>query len=87
MVLENTELEISADSAPFVEYLAQLKLRLESINRSLSLDDLGFELVRFEQNIDAADAGKITISLYPSDAFLRYVAAIVAGDGNLEGVQ
>lgn len=82
MVLENTELEISADSAPFVEYLAQLKLRLERVNRSLSLDDLGFELVRFEQNIDAADAGKIFITFYPSDAFMRYVAALFAFDGN-----
>ena len=82
MVLKSIELEISADSAPFVEYLAQLKLRLESVNRTLSLDDLGFELVRFEQNIDAADTGKIFITFYPSDAFMRYVAALFAFDGD-----
>ena len=82
MALKNIELEISADSAPFVEYLAQLKLRLESVNRSLSLDELGFELVRFEQNVDAADAGKICVTFYPSDAFLRYVAALFAFDGD-----
>ncbi len=82
MVLENTELEISADSAPFVGFLSLLKFRLESVNRSLSLDELGFELVRFDQNIDAADAGKIFITFYPSDAFMRYVAALFAFDGD-----
>lgn len=80
-------IEFEADTTPLLGFLELLKTRAEFADGSLSVSDLGFELVRAQQNLETADTSKITISLYPSDAFLRYVAAIVAGDGNLEGVQ
>ena len=80
-------IEFEADTTPLLGFLELLKARPEFADGSLSVSDLGFELVRAQQNLETADTSKITISFYPSDAFLRYVAAIVAGDGNLEGVQ
>lgn len=81
------EVEIIADTSPILGFLKLLKSRAEFTNGSLSLSDLGFELVRTQQNIDAADASKITITFYPSDAFLGYVGAVVASDRDLEGVE
>jgi len=75
-------IELEADATPLLGFLELLKTRAEFADGSLSLDDLGFELVRFEQNIDAADTGKIFITFYPSDAFMRYVAALFTFDGD-----
>jgi len=79
--------EFVADTTPILGFLELLKARAEFADGLFRLSDLGFELFRIEQNIDSAGARKITVVFYPSDAFIRYVGAIVAGNRNIEVVE
>lgn len=82
----NTALEIKLDTLPFEGYIASLEHFVQS---SLSLGKLSFDLCnlvfevgRFEPDPDATRTGVLAMTLYPSDAFLRFGAAIFAEKGH-----
>lgn len=81
------EIEVIANTAPFLGFIKLLEFRCESVECPFRLSDLSFELARVEQVVDPACADKVLITFYPSDAFLGYVAAALAGDGDLKRVE
>lgn len=78
------EVEVIANTAPLLGFIKLLEFRSKSAECPFRLGDLSFELVRFEQVVDPACANKLLVTFYPSDAFLGYVAAALAGDGDLK---
>ena len=85
--MAENKIDLVVDSSPLLGFLRLLEFRCEAGDCSFSLGELRSESFRVESVIDAANAGKIFITLYPSDAFLGCVAAALAGDGDLKRVQ
>jgi len=73
-------LEILCDASPFLFFEKILYGVLKVSDRFVSLSNLSFELIRLEMDDSAAGAGKLTVRIYPSDAFLRFGAAMFAGN-------
>lgn len=78
---DRLELVLSADVAPLVSFTELLQGALHVREGSLDFGDLPLELVRVERDLGAAVAGELRVTLYPSDSFLRFAAAVA---GNLD---
>ena len=79
--------DFEVNSSPLEFFLDAFKLKLEASKQSLSLTELGFELGRVESRSDPANAFKVLVTLYPSDALFDFAAAIFARDRELGGVE
>jgi hypothetical protein len=77
-------IKLELDTAPLRSFLDDLKLCIESSQQVFDLGELDFELVRVEQDISTAGAGKLLMVCYPSDALVNFVAARFASDGELK---
>ena len=75
----NLTLDIQCDSAPLALFTKLLQGAFKVSERALNFSDLPFELVRVESDLDSAATGKLLVTLYPSDAFLGFAAASLAG--------
>lgn len=82
-VSKSTALKITCDSAPLRSFTELFEAALKVRNLSLDLGNLTFELARIDTDFSAASAGELTVRLYPSDAFLRFAAAVLAGNFDL----
>ena len=80
-------LNIVCDPAPIVLFTELFKRALEASQRPLDLGELCFELARLETDNGSAGAGELTVRLYPSDAFLCFAAAALAGDLKFGGIE
>ena len=85
--MADSSMNVVCDASAFVLLVKLVEFRLNASQRTLSLCDLGFELCRIESEASTADAGKLVVRLYPSDAFLRFVAAHFARDVDLAIVE
>jgi hypothetical protein len=81
------KIEVIANTAPLLGFIKLLELRCETAECPFRLSDISFELARVEQVVDPAFADKVLVTFYPSDAFLDYVAAALARDGDLKRVE
>jgi len=74
---------IIADTKPLLLFIKLLDIVLQSSNRPFDISDFSFELARIETDFSATGTGKLTVILYPSDAFLRFAGTSFTGDFNL----
>lgn len=72
--------DVVCDAQPLLLFAEILQGFLKRSKGGVNFGDLPLELARVESNLCAADAGKLLVKLYPSDAFLRFAGAIFAGD-------
>lgn len=70
--------DFEVNSNPLEFFLESLRPYLEVGEQSISLCDLGFELSRVESRCDPANASKVIVTLYPSDALFDFAAAAYA---------
>jgi hypothetical protein len=85
--MTQSNITLKCDPSPLIEFTKMLQGVIKSRNRSLSCGYLGFELVRVENDHSSASAGEVVVRLYPSDGFLRFAAAILAGGSYLDVVK
>lgn len=76
------EIKLKVDTKPLLLYLEVFKRILQISNSSINFSDFSSEIVRFETDNSTASAGEISITLYPSDTFIRFVSALWTSDGN-----
>lgn len=72
-------LAIACDAQPLVLFIELFKAFLERSKSRIDLGQLGFEFARVEAAGTAANAGELTIRIYPSDALLGFATAVFAG--------
>ena len=77
--MAESNINLHCDASPLTSFAELLKLGLKGGDRSFCLNDLGTELVRSEVDDLSASTGEVIVRLYPSDAFLRLAATLVAG--------
>ena len=84
MAAVQSEVVIQLDSSPLKSFLEILQTALEVRNRPLGQGDLPTELGRVDSS-DSTSAGELRVSLYPSDALLRFASALWTGksDGDV----
>lgn len=75
-------LVITLNPAPFQSFTKILQCFIESGNAVINGGDLPLEVARVETDAYAAGTGELRVTLYPSDAFLRYAATLFAGNGD-----
>lgn len=78
-----TTLAIKCDAQPLVLFIELFQAFLERSKGRINLGQLGFELARVECAGAAACTGKLSIRIYPSDAFLGFATAVFAGKYDL----
>jgi hypothetical protein len=72
--------DVACDARPLLLFTEIFQVFLERSKGGVNFGDLPLELVRVESDLGAADAGKLLVKLYPSDAFLRFAGTIFAGN-------
>lgn len=72
--------QLSCDARPLESFIKTLQCFLERSKGGINFGDLPLELIRVEQDDSAASACELRVTLYPSDAFLRFSGAISARD-------
>ncbi|MFD2112044.1 hypothetical protein [Thiorhodococcus fuscus] len=82
----HANLKLDLDARPFELFAELLQGALQAREGAVDLPDLPTELVRVESDHGAAAAGELRVTLYPSDALLRFAAAGRAADADLGGV-
>jgi len=75
-----TKIEIATNAAPFLLFSKILEHAIQVGERSFNLCDFPAELIRVETDYGSADAGKLLVTFYPSDSFLVFASAILAGN-------
>jgi hypothetical protein len=85
--MQESKITMKCDASPLIEFTKLLQGVIESRNCSFSLGNLGFEFVRVENDFSSASAGEVVVRLYPSDGFLRFAAAFLAGQFDLHVVK
>lgn len=78
VILINIELTIACVSIPLLLFAQLFECVLQARQRTLNFADLTFELARVESDFNSTGTGEFTVRLYPSDAFLCFVAALFA---------
>jgi hypothetical protein len=73
-------LMLKCDANELLALIERLKHALELSDVSLDVGELPAELVSVETDDSAALTGELTMRLKPSDDFVRFAAAILAGD-------
>ena len=76
------EIKLKVDSKPLMLYLEVFKRVLQIRNSPINFCDFSSEIVRFETDNGTANTGEISIILYPSDTFIRFVSALWTSDCN-----
>lgn len=71
-----TTVNLDCDASPLMTFVQLLEGAIKSVKPRLDIPNLPDELVRVENDADSAGTGKMIVRLYPSDAFLRYGAAL-----------
>ena len=77
MVKEKLTVKLTADTRPLMFFIQLVSNLPQS---PLIFGKLSSEFVRCETDDTAASTGKLTVVFYPSDSFLRFVAAACADD-------
>lgn len=77
--MDQMTLALRADTAPIDGFIRLLELA-KLPEATFQIGNLPSELVRIENDLGAADTCELTVRLYPSDALLRHVAAVLARD-------
>ena len=80
-------MEILCDAGPFCSFANLLQRALKLFHLPFDRTDLPEELIRFENDFDATDAGHLIMRLYPSDALLDFTAAFFARNINLRVIE
>lgn len=80
-------ISVRCDSSPILLFAELLKRAMQTSERPFGLGDFTFEPCRVESDYGAAATGELLVTLYPSDAFLRFAAAHFAGDFNLGAIE
>src|SRR5271169_1374898 len=78
------KLKINCDASPAILFIKFFANAIQRTGCPIKLFDFPSELIRIEQNSCSAGASEVFISLYPSDAFLRFAAATLAGQFDLD---
>jgi hypothetical protein len=80
---DTASIEISADTRPIMLFIKMLESVLQAGNSRINLSDFDSKLVRIEMDSSSTGTGEITVTLYPSDTFLRLAVTLCAGNFNL----
>lgn len=83
MASNKCKINLHVDTSPLLLFTKLLKLRIKRSKRSLNLRNLPSKLIRLESDARPARTGKVRVTLYPSDSFLRFGAAVLARDLDL----
>lgn len=75
---EPKELVITANTKPALLFIELFKRAVEVRNGFIDFSHLPAELVCVKQDASAASAGQITVTLYPSDAFIDFAMTVLA---------
>jgi len=76
--MKKVSMDIDCDAEPLLAFVHLFNLGLQRIQSPVKIGDLPSEVCRVEQDHCPADAGEIFVRFYPSDAFLRFAAAVFA---------
>lgn len=71
-------IEIECDSSPLKLFAEFVDSRLQQLEGPLNIVNCEFEFARVESNNHPTEAGKLLVTLYPSDAFMRFAATVFA---------
>ena len=80
MAEQNLALTMHCDAGPLRLFIDLFHRALKDSGRLLGLGTLPDELARAEFGVDTGSPGQ-TMTLYPSDGFMRFAAAALAGHG------
>jgi hypothetical protein len=80
-------IKLHLEAAPVLSFLQVAKVSLKVAKRPVNLFDSIPELIRVEMDDLSANAGVITVFLYPSNSVSAFVSALGTGNGNLRAVE
>ena len=80
-------IQIKVDSEPLISFLEILKRFSQVIDSAVDLPDFPDCLVRTESDRDPTNADVLIVRFYPSDALLRFSAAVFALNRDLDLVR
>lgn len=68
-------INLKVDTKPLVLFIKLFDSILKVFNRNINTGDFSFELARVESNFSPTGTNELLVTLYPSDAFLRFLPA------------
>jgi hypothetical protein len=80
--LASRALKITADVGPFMLFVELLQCVSKIRKSPINFGDLPLKLARVEVDRGSTGAGKLRVTLYPSDDLLRHAATVFAGKLN-----
>ena len=81
------DISLTCDAGPLLFFINSFQRALELAQGPLDLSDFTFELARAERNPLATGASEVGVTLYPSDAFLSFAAALGAGNFDFMAIE
>jgi hypothetical protein len=87
MEKETVRLHFECDATPALSFLQLLNVALKGVHRPVDLPDFPKEPICIKQHPTPACAGKVSITLYPSDALFRFASAFLADNFDLGAIE
>jgi hypothetical protein len=80
------KIKLICDASPALLFMKLFNDALSRIVGPINIGDCPKDVVRLEQYPSPAGTDEVFVSLYPSDAFLRFAATVLAGNFDLSTV-
>ena len=73
VIAEELLIKLKVNEQPLMLFIKILERFLKVNNRPIDISNFNFEVTRVEVDNSSTNTGELSITLYPSDAFIRFV--------------
>lgn len=78
---------VYCDANPLLLFTKLLQLRIKVSERPINLPHFRSKLFRLKRDASPASAGELRVTLYPSDALMKFCTTLLARDFDLDVIQ